>query len=255
MSVLRSIAAAFGMFTVLPAPRVEWNRNSLRWVLCAFPLAGTAVGLLCWGWAELCACLDLPAILRGAGLTLIPVLSTGGIHLDGYADTWDALASCAPSEKKQEILADPHLGAFAVIHLCGWFIAGFALWTAMLRYKAVPVILVFTLSRSLSGLAAVTFPLAKNTGLAHAFVEVSHKKHTRWFLTGLSILLCIGLCFQGWQGAAMTAAALGVFLYYRRMAQEQFNGLSGDLAGWFLQTAELWMLGTMVLTQYVEEFL
>lgn len=53
----------------------------------------------------------------------------------------------------------------------------------------------------------------------------------------------------------MTAAALGVFLYYRRMAQEQFNGLSGDLAGWFLQTAELWMLGTMVLTQYVEEFL
>lgn len=255
MSVLHSIAAAFGMFSVLPVPRVEWNRNSLRWVLCAFPLVGTAVGLLCWGWTELCACLDFPAILSGAGLTLIPVLSTGGIHLDGYADTWDALASCAPPEKKREILADPHLGAFAVIHLCGWFVAGLALWSAQLRYEAVPVILAFTLSRSLSGLAVASFPLAKGTGLAHTFAEASDKKHTRCFLSGLSILLCIGLCFLGWQGAAITAAALGVFIFYRRMSQKQFNGLSGDLAGWFLQTAELWMLGAMVLTQYVEELL
>ena len=255
MSVLRSIAAAFGMFSALPAPRVEWNRNSLRWVLCAFPLVGTAVGLLCWGWTELCACLDLPAILRGAGLTLIPVLSTGGIHLDGYVDTWDALASCAPPEKKREILADPHLGAFAVIHLCGWFAADFALWTALLRYEVMPVILAFTLSRSLSGLAIASFPLAKDTGLAHTFAEMSDQKRTRQFLTGLSILLCAGLCFQDWQGAAIAAAALGVFIYYRRMSQKQVNGLSGDLAGWFLQTAKLWMLGTMVLTQYVEEFL
>lgn len=255
MSALRSIAAAFGMFSILPIPRVEWNKNSLRWVLCAFPLVGTAVGLLCWGWTELCACLDLPTILCGAGLTLIPVLSTGGIHLDGYADTWDALASCASPEKKREILADPHLGAFAVIHLCGWFIADFALWTALLRYEAVLVILSFTLSRSLSGLAVATFPLAKNTGLAHTFAKASDRKHTRRFLTGLSILLCIGLCFQGWQGAAIVAAALSVFLYYRRMSQKQFGGLSGDLAGWFLQTAELWMLGAMVLVQYVEELL
>lgn len=253
MSILRSIAAAFGMFSSLPVPRVEWNRRSLRWVLCALPLVGMFVGLLCWGWTELCAYLDLPAILRGAGLTLIPVLSTGGIHLDGYADTWDALASYAPPEKKQEILEDPHLGAFAVIHLCGWFIADFVLWTAMLRYEAVPVILVFTLSRSLSGLAVAAFPLAKDMGLAYTFAEASDKKHTCQFLTGLSILLCVGLCFRGWQGVAMAVAALGVFLYYRRMSQKQFDGLSGDLAGWFLQTVELWMLGAMVLVQYVEE--
>lgn len=255
MSVFRSIAAAFAMFSALPVPRVEWDRNSLRWVLCAFPLVGTVVGLLGWGWAELCSWLDFPAVLRGAGLTLIPVLSTGGIHLDGYADTWDALVSCASPEKKREILADPHLGAFAVIHLCGWFVTDFALWTALRRYEAVPVILAFTLSRSLSGLAVAAFPLAKDTGLAHTFAEASDKKRTRWFLTGLSILLCIRLCFQSWQGAAIAATALGVFLYYRRISQKQFNGLSGDLAGWFLQTAELGMLGAMVLTQFVEELL
>lgn len=201
------------------------------------------------------AYLGFPALLRGAGWTLIPVLATGGVHLDGYADTWDALASCAPPEKKREILADPRIGAFAAIHLCGWFLADFALWTALPRYEAVPVLLLFCLSRSLSGLAIAAFPLAKDTGLAHTFAQAADKQLARRFLTGLSALLCMGLLFCGWQGAAMDAAALGVFGYYRRVARSQFGGLSGDLAGWFLQTAELWMLGALVFSQYVEGIL
>lgn len=243
------------MFSVFPTPNAEWSRDNLRWMLCAFPLVGAAVGLLCWGWAALAGCLRFPALLRGAGLTLIPVLATGGVHLDGYADTWDALASCASPEKKREILKDPRLGAFAAIHLCGFFLADFALWTALPRYEAVPVLLLFCLSRSLSGLAVAVFPLAKDTGLAHTFAQAADRRAVRRFLTGLSALLCLGLLFCGWQGAAMAAAALGVFLYYRKMAQKQFGGLSGDLAGWFLQTAELWMLGGLVLSQYVEGML
>lgn len=243
------------MFSAFPIPKVEWNRENLRWLLCAFPLVGAAVGLLCWGWAAVAEFLCLPALLRGAGLTLLPVLTTGGVHLDGYADTWDALASCAPPEKKREILADPRLGAFAAIHLCGWFLADFALWAALPRYEAVPVLLLFCLSRSLSGLAVAFFPLAKDTGLAHTFAQAADRRTARRFLTGLSALLCVGLCLCGWRGAAMAGAALGIFVYYRRMAQTQFGGLSGDLAGWFLQTAELWMLGALVLGQYVEELL
>lgn len=255
MSVLQSIFAAFAMFSAFPVPKVEWNRENLRWMLCAFPLVGAAIGLLCWGWAALGAYLGFPALLRGAGLTLIPVLSTGGVHLDGYADTWDALASHAPPEKKQEILADPRLGAFAAIHLCIWFLADFALWAALPRYEGVPVLLAFCLSRSLSGLAIAAFPLAKDTGLAHTFAQAADKRAVRRFLIVLSALLTVGLCLWGWKGAAMAAAALGTFVYYRRMARTQFGGLSGDLAGWFLQTAELWMLGALVLGQYVEEIL
>ena len=243
------------MFSAFPVPKVEWNRENLRWMLCAFPLVGAAIGLLCWGWAALGAYLGFPALLRGAGLTLIPVLSTGGVHLDGYVDTWDALASHAPPEKKQEILADPRLGAFAAIHLCIWFLADFALWAALPRYEGVPVLLAFCLSRSLSGLAITAFPLAKDIGLAHTFAQAADRRTVWRFLIVLSALLTVGLCLCGWQGAAMAAAALGVFVYYRRMARTQFGGLSGDLAGWFLQTAELWMLGALVFSQYVEELL
>ena len=56
-------------------------------------------------------------------------------------------------------------------------------------------------------------------------------------------------------GAAMAAAALLALWRYRTVAARQFGGISGDLAGWFLQRAELWMLAALVACQIVEGML
>lgn len=227
----------------------------MRYALCAFPLVGAVIGLACWGWSALCGYLALPALLRGAGQCLLPVLLTGGIHLDGYADTCDALASHAPPEKKQEILRDPHLGAFAAIQLCCYFVASFAVWAAMPRSGGPALILVFCLSRTLSGLAVAWFPLAKNTGLAHTFAAAADRKRVCRILAAASGLFGAALCLTGWGGLAAALAAVCVFFWYKRMARVQFGGLSGDLAGWFLQTAELWMLAALCIAQYLEGLL
>ncbi len=55
---------------------------------------------------------DQPGGLAG---TCIPILVTGGIHLDGLLDTVDAKSSYGDRKKKLAILADPHVGAFAII--------------------------------------------------------------------------------------------------------------------------------------------
>lgn len=247
-----TIAAAFSMFSALPMPNVRWDEKNTRWLLAAFPLVGIIVGLVCWGWVWLCEALAFPALLKGAGLCLAPVLITGGIHLDGYADTHDALASHGTVEKKQEILKDPHLGAFAAIRLCVYFVAGWAVWTALPGYDGPLFLMVFCLSRAMSSLAIASFPLARNTGLASSFAAAADKKRLKKLLAVFAALLSIGMCFRGFDGAAAVLAAWVVFLKYRHMAKTQFGGLSGDLAGWFLQTAELWMAGAVCLTQYLE---
>ena len=255
MIVLETIFVAFAMFSALPLPRPEWNTGNMRYALCAFPLIGLECGGLWWGWSAVCVWLSVPAVPRGAGLCLIPVLVTGGIHLDGYADTCDALASCVPPEKKQEILKDPHNGAFAVIRLCTWFAACFALCTALEPDgQAVGCMtLAFILERALSGLAVARFPLAKNTGLAHTFATAADRKTVGRILAALCVLTAGGMiALGGVTGLAMAAAGLLVFGYYRVVADKQFGGLSGDLAGWFLQRAELWMLGTLVACQLIE---
>ena len=250
-TVLGAVAIAFSMFSALPVPQVPWDQRNMRWMLAAFPLVGLAVGGSCWAWNTLCGALALPEVLRGAGLCLLPVLVTGGVHLDGYADTWDALASRASPERRQEILKDPRMGAFAGIHLCSYFLASFALWTALPRYDGPAFLLAFCLSRSLSGLAIAVFPLARDTGLAHAFAAAADRRRLRALLAVLSALLAALLCLRGGLGAAMAAAALAVFLFYRRMARRDFGGVSGDLAGWFLQLCELAMLAAAVLAERI----
>ena len=106
MIVLQTIAVAFAMFSAVPVPQFAWNEKNMRYALCAFPL----VGLLCGALWCVCGVLPLPAPARAAGFCLVPVWVTGGIHLDGYADTCDALASYGDREKKLEILKDPHCG-------------------------------------------------------------------------------------------------------------------------------------------------
>jgi adenosylcobinamide-GDP ribazoletransferase len=248
VNILKSVLVAFSMFSALPVPQVEWDEDSMRWALCAFPLVGACIALLCRAWLFLCAAFTLPELLRGAGLCLLPVLVTGGIHLDGYADTCDALASHGSVEKKQEILKDPHIGAFAAIRLCVYFTASLAMWTALPTVSLPALLGLFCLSRSLSGLALMLFPLREGSGLARSFAEAGNEKRVRAVLVVLA-LVSAALLIAGGQALSLLAAAI-VFLVYCRMCVRSFGGLSGDLAGWFLQTAELWMLVAMVLTCY-----
>lgn len=255
MTALETIAVAFAMFSAIPCPQPVWTEKNMRCALCAFPLVGAVCGLLLWGWTALAGWLPLPGVLAAAGQCLLPVLVTGGIHLDGYADTCDALASYAPPEKKREILQDPRCGAFAVIRLCAWFLADFALWAAV-RWDTKSLgamALAFVLERCLSGLAIASFPLAKDTGLAHTFAAASDKKRVRGILGAASAVLALGLAlWGGLAGAAMVVAAGLALWRYHQVAKKQFGGITGDLAGWFLQRAELWMLAALAAVQLME---
>ena len=253
MNILETVIVAFSMFSALPMPTLHWDGRNTRYALCAFPLIGVAIGLCSWAWNALSLALAFPSVLRGAGLCLLPVLITGGIHLDGYADTTDALSSHAGMDRRQEILKDPHLGAFAAIRLCSFFVASFALWTALPAFHPAAAIGLYGLSRCLSGIALTTFPLREGSGLARTFAENADRKTVRIILLVLSLVFSALLCLSdAW--LSLPAAAL-VFLRYRRMCEKDFGGLSGDLAGWFVQTVELWMLTLLVLWQYLEALL
>ncbi len=201
MTVLQTIAVAFAMFSAVPVPQFDWNEKNMRYSLCAFPLVGVLCGAL---WC-VCASLPLPAMVRAAGFCLIPVWVTGGIHLDGYADTCDALCSYGDTQKKLDILKDPHCGAFAVIRLCSYFVAYFALCCCVQFTSQVGAVwlLALVLERACSGYAVAAFPLAKNTGLAHTFATAADRTTVRRVLGCLSIVLAVALFGPGrWRAGA-----------------------------------------------------
>lgn len=251
MRVLRSIALAFSMFSRVPVPRVEWKPENMRYALAALPLVGCFTGLALWCWAWLSGALSFGRPLFAAGMALLPVLISGGIHLDGFCDTADALASCAAPERKREILKDPHTGAFAVIALCCYLLADFALFSevAVTPRSILAACLIPATSRAIGALTSVCAKL-DGTGLLHALRGAAG--HTT---AAIALSVWLALCAAGLivlsplSGVVMTAiAVLCAFLVFR-MGEKQFGGMSGDLVGFLIQTTELAMLLGLVLAQ------
>lgn len=246
MKWLRPVIIAFSMYSAIPMPRTEWDRGGMRYALCAFPLVGLAAGAALWCWGWLCGLLVLGRLLAAAGMTLLPVIVTGGIHMDGLCDAFDAIASRREAEERLAIMKDPRAGAFGVMGVCGYLLLACGLWDTLLAsagagvFGAVTVSLV--LSRALSGLAVATFPLAKQSGLAHTFAAAADKRAVvlvTGLTAGMAALVMVLLApVPGLWGLAGAAAA---FLHYRLVCRG-FGGTTGDLAGYFLEVCELAVL-------------
>lgn len=249
MSLLRSLAVALAMYSKIPVPTVKWDEKSMKYAMCFFPVAGLAVGALEYAAGSLLLTrASCGSLFSSAVMTLIPLLVTGGIHMDGFADTMDALSSYGDREKKLAILKESHTGAFAVIWVCAYFLLNAALWSEADRSVLPAAAWMFPLSRSLSGISVVSFPAAKNSGLLKTFQDGAQRKRVRVVLIVWAVV-CSGM-MAGCSPAAGSLAVLSaflVFVHYFRLGKKQFGGTTGDLAGYFLQVCELVMLAVLVL--------
>lgn len=239
---------AFSMYSKIPVPGIEWRKERMRYALCWFPLVGAVCGGAVWLWLHLAARWNLYPAAAGCIGAVIPLFLTGGIHLDGFCDTVDARSSYADREKKLEILSDPHIGAFALIGLgvylllyAGGMMQLYADGVRRGQWKAAAAFcFVFPLERAFSGLSVVCFPCAKTSGLAKSFSDGAQKVVTRAVLLVWAGIISWGVAELGWKElGAVLGSMLVVFGYYGTMAKKEFGGITGDLAGWFLQTAEL----------------
>ncbi len=254
MKLLRSVALALAMFSRLPVPKVAWNEENMRYAICVLPLVGAVVGLCLWFWAWLGKALGLGSFLLAAGLTLLPVAVTGGIHLDGFGDTIDALASHAEPARKREILKDPRCGTFAVIGLCAYLLLYFALCTELTPDADTLLLLgsMHLLSRVWCAISVVCFQAGSGRGLLYTFKGSADEKRSAVFLFGLLTLCAAAMLLVDWRaGAAMLLASFAGALYVLLMSRRQFGGMSGDLAGFLLQLGEISMLAALVLIRNV----
>ena len=248
MHVLKGLVIAFASYTRIPMPQVDWSEENRRWSMCFFPLIGVVVGGLIWLWLALCDGLHIGPFLRGAIGAVLPLLVTGGIHMDGFMDVTDAMSSWQTKEKRLEILKDSHVGAFAVIACGAYLLLMAGLLSECTAAQGMGLTAAFVLSRSMSAYAMVALPQAKKQGMLADNARNADHHRVRlaswgWFAAAAVAAVC-GL---GWYGLALPAGALACLGWYAYRAKKYFGGISGDQAGWYVQVTELVGLGLTVL--------
>ena len=250
-SIIKSFVMAFSMFSILPMPIIEWKKENLTYMLCALPCVGVFIGIIFCLWQQLCQWLHFGNFLYAIGMTLLPLVLSGGIHMDGFCDTVDALSSHAPVERKREILKDSHAGAFAIIFTVAYFLTYAACCSELHStiFTACMLGLHQIFARSIGAFAGIQFPSAATGGLLASFKAAANKKAV--FLLTCWNLICVVcmILLSPISGITCTITAIICLLYVHRLAQKEFGGMSGDLAGYLITISQLALLICFMITE------
>lgn len=241
--MVSSLFIALSMYSKIPVPQTQWNEKNMKYTMCFFPFVGVVIGVVFVGIFRFSNIFAFGNIAKGAMLTIVPVLITGGIHIDGFIDTADAISSYESRERRLEILKDPHVGAFSIIWAVTYFIMYFGLCSEINENNVIIIALGFVLSRILSGYGTVTIQKARKDGLLVAFADGAKQKVVK------ITLIVLGFAVAGIMteinfivGCSCICGAVISYYCYKHFVIKTFGGATGDLAGFFLQICEMIIL-------------
>lgn len=254
-SLWNSFKVAFAMFSKIPMPKADWTEENMKYMFCFLPFVGTVIGAaslaVFWAGCRFGADKSFLSVL----LVLVPVLVTGGIHVDGLLDTADAMSCWQERERRLEILKDSNAGAFAVITACVYFLAWYGAYMQIggNKYAMCSMAACFMVSRCLAGMGVIILPKAKADGTVAEFSRKSKDNAVKFtLLIMLAILLACMLFIHPIYGGAAFLTAVLIFIYYRHMALKYFGGTTGDLSGCYVCLCEA---GTALVLAVISIFI
>lgn len=215
-------------------PTADENGRSLLW----YPLVGLLIGgLLLLGYAVTS---DVAVSLQAALLLALWVWLSGGLHLDGLADTADAwVGGYGDRERTLAIMKDPACGPIGVISLVLLLLLKWAALVALLEAEQWLVLLLAPwLGRWVLPLLLLTTPYVRPGGMGQVLSEYMPRRSLPAPLAAhaLAMLLC------GWAGLIGLLVALMIWGVVRHCLRERLGGTTGDTAGALVELVEVGVL-------------
>lgn len=246
------------MYSRIPVPRAVWKDGTPAYTIGFFPWVGLIIGALHYAGFLF---LPVPAPAKALILAVLPLIVTGGIHVDGFMDTADAFHSYGDREKKLEILSDPHIGAFSVIRLlilAGLYLAGLTVlmwdsgWEELQKEAVFCFSGGFILSRCASGILLIILPSAKKEGMASEMKQHSPSR-VNLILLGIqaAAVIAAGVIISPLIMTMGVLAAMLVTVIFLFGKVRVLGGITGDLCGWYLSVTECSMLCAMAVIYIV----
>ncbi len=231
---MKSLFATFQFMTRIPVPE-SWTKdfdfNRFVEGIVWFPLVGVVVGAFAAA-AFYFANQLFDSAIAAACYVLALALITGGFHLDGLADTCDAIFSARKREQMLEIMKDSRLGTNGGLALI--FIVVFrVLVVNHLATSASDMVLFYLIAAPVAGRALMVILMyrqtyARESGLGNVFIgKVTAKQTLITLATSLMLVALLG------QISAIRAWFFTlIFAYgYQRFIHKRLGGQTGDTLG------------------------
>ena len=222
----------------MPAPQ-EMGRS-----LLFYPLVGVLFGFILMALNLLLT--GAPLMLHAALLLSAWVLLSGGLHLDGLADSADAwLGGFGDRERTLAIMKDPRSGPIAVVTLVLVLLLKFtALLALITAHDSFGLLLAPVLARAAMLGLFINTPYVRSGGLGQALADHLPRK------TGVKVLAVTAVgcvLVGGWASIGALLIATAGFLLLRHLMIKRLGGSTGDTAGAMLELLEVLILVSLAL--------
>jgi len=230
--------AAVQFLTIIPVRR-ETAGEDIGRSLIFFPVVGLGIGGILFGLDQLFA-LFLPAALGSALLIMALVLVTGAIHLDGFIDTCDGMATGRSAEQRLAIMRDSRVGGFGVVGaFCLLLLKYISLLFLPGAYRMVALLLMPMLGRWAMVFAIFGYPSARKEGMGQTFKQ---QANWRGLVIATLIAVAASVALMKLWGCAVMAAIWLITVVMVAYLRRKLGGLTGDTYGAINEVIEVCVL-------------
>lgn len=215
------------LFTTLYSPNHKWEEKTYRRGMIFIPLIGLILGSILY-----ITCLFIPGFLSGFLLVSLYCILSGGLHLDGFADTLDGVLARRGVKRALEIMKDPHLGTFGILGLILLLLAYFS----YLPLMGSSLLILPALGRFAGMLAGYRNTYAREEGMGKLFLlSIDGNTLIFWIAILSALAYYLG-------GLASLVSQAVVFLYSflgGRWFKRHLAGMTGDSVGFIIESSQL----------------
>ncbi len=183
---MKSFILMLTFLTRIPIPvKFDIDQEDFKKGIWWMPVIGLIIGLLLFGVYLLLRSFTSPLLLAFL-LFLLYVLITGGLHIDGFADTLDAFGSNRQRERMLKIMKDSHIGTFGVLGIVLLCLG----MVVLLQELAVLCLFFPVVGRTSALLSCAMSSYAREDGLGKTMISNTTIKHVVFALV-LCVLLIL----------------------------------------------------------------
>lgn len=235
---MKPFFAALSFLTIVRVPYAWCGDDtalsrSLNWYAVIGLLIGLTMALL-----DHVLCALLPGTLLPSALLVVALIGvSGGLHIDGVADSADAFMSSRDRDTMLTIMKDSRVGAMGALTIASLLLLKFAALASLAGDARSAVILLTPLAgRVALVLPLVNQPYARPGGLASITHEQATPRHA-WLAS--SLLAVTALVALHGSGLTIAAMVLVATLLFGRYCRGKIGGFTGDTLGATCELAEL----------------
>ncbi len=236
---MRGLIEALQFLTIFRFKKTVINIEGIAASKIYFPLIGAFLGLILI-LVNTTLTGILPQSLLNLLLVGILIILSGGLHLDGLSDTFDALFSGKSKEEMLAIMKDCHKGAFGVTAIIFLILFKVNLLSLLsVTFKNQGLFLMCVLSRYSLNTAISFFPYARQEGKAKVFFEVKDK--ILFYIPTLLAVILAGFTLK-LTGLLISGLVIIFTLITGKFVKNILGGITGDILGAISELNELFVL-------------